>query len=208
MNYLAHLQLAPRQADAILGALLGDFRRHVDLSQLPPSIMLGVVHHRAVDKFTDSHPLIADMKSLFSRERRRYAGIIIDISFDHFLSRHWRRFNTDGREEFIRYAHGCLRQGQALLPPRMRQLLGYLIAEDWLGSYAELAGVADSLDRLARRLRFRNQLHGAIEEVHSNYLALERGFLEFYPQLQAHMRPSSGSALVTETRREPAFHLV
>jgi acyl carrier protein phosphodiesterase len=73
------------------------------------------------------------------------------------------------------------------MPPRMRQVMDYLVAEDWLGSYADLAGVEISLNRLSRRIRFRNNLHGAIGEVRENYAALEQGFLVFFPALQAHM---------------------
>ena len=214
MNYLAHLLLAQREAKTLLGALMGDFRKHVDVRELPEAILRGMEHHRAVDRYTDSHPLVRNLKSLFSQQRRRYAGIIIDISFDHFLSRHWQLFSAEHRSEFIDYVYDCLRQCRTSMPPRMQQAMHYMIQEDWLGSYVELAGVESSLNRLSRRIRFQNNLHGAIEEVAENYSGLERGFLEFFPQLQLYARPLattatlSESTLVTETGCQPTFHLV
>jgi len=187
MNYLAHLQLAPREARVILGALMGDFRKYVNLPSLPVAIIRGMEHHRAVDKFTDSHPQVKSLKELFSRCRRRYAGIIIDITFDHFLSRHWQRFNMDDRSEFITYVYGCLRQDLCIMPPRMQRVTNHMLHEDWLGSYTDLAGVENSLNGVSRRIRFANNLYGAIAEVVENYHELEHGFLEFFPELQANV---------------------
>ncbi|OGT77947.1 MAG: hypothetical protein A3J35_03760 [Gammaproteobacteria bacterium RIFCSPLOWO2_02_FULL_52_10] len=194
MNYLAHLVLAPREAHAILGALMGDFRKHVNVRELPEEILLGMEHHRAVDKFTDSHPQVRCLKKLFSQNRRRYAGIIIDITFDHFLSRHWHAFSAENRSEFIDYVYGCLRQRWPVMPPRMQHAMHYMLQEDWLGSYVDLAGVENSLNQLSRRIRFQNNLYGAIAEVKDNYPALERGFLEFFPQLIDHVTPGKSAA--------------
>ena len=203
MNYLAHVLLAPREVHAILGALMGDFRKHVNWCELPVPIVQGMEHHRAVDKFTDSHPQVSSMKKLFSRARRRYAGIILDITFDHFLSRHWQAFTAEDRTEFIDFVYGCLRQSPAILPLRMHHAMHYMMQEDWLGSYAELDGVASSLNRLSQRMRFQNQLYGSIEEVRANYTALEQGFLEFFPQLIDHVTPGRSAMLVAKPAAMP-----
>ena len=187
MNYLAHLHLSARSTQAIVGNLMGDFRKHITDTALPEDVLLGIENHCRVDRFTDSHPVIRELKHVFSSKRRRFAGIIMDVAFDHFLSRHWHGFHDDERTEFIGYVYSCLRQGSILMPPRMQHAVRYMIEEDWLGSYADLDGIDTCLNRIAHRIRFENNLYGAVEEVRQNYAGLERGFLNFFPQLIEHV---------------------
>ena len=95
MNHFAHLVLAQPTVESTVGNLLGDFARGVDAEALPPPVRAGLLNHRAVDRFTDSHPLISEMKLGFSRRRRRFAGIALDIYFDHLLMNHWEQFAAE-----------------------------------------------------------------------------------------------------------------
>ena len=92
MNYLAHLVLSQPHADSYFGNLLGDFRRGVKVTAFSESVQAGVTNHLLVDKFTDSHPAVIAAKQQVSTQRRRFAGILLDICFDHFLLVHWQRF--------------------------------------------------------------------------------------------------------------------
>lgn len=93
MNHFAHLVLAQATVESTVGNLLGDFARGLDQQQLTPGIMAGLLNHRAVDRFTDNHPLVQEMKLGFNSQRRRFAGIALDIYFDHLLIQHWDRFD-------------------------------------------------------------------------------------------------------------------
>lgn len=187
MNYLAHADLSFPDSLSILGNLMGDFRKYIRNADLPDRVMLGIENHCRVDRFTDNHPGIINLKKLFSRHRRRYAGIIIDISFDYFLSKHWHKFNDGARDIFIGYVYDCLDHCRALMPSQMQRVMHYMIEEDWMGSYARMSGIETSLDRISYRIRFENNMRGAIEEVESNYEELENRFLEFYPQLNKYI---------------------
>ena len=187
MNYLAHLHLSARSTHAIVGNLMGDFRKHLTGTALPADVLLGIENHCLVDRFTDSHPIIQELKQVFSSKRRRFAGIILDVAFDHFLSRYWHRFHDQERLDYICYSYGCLERGRHLMPSRMQHVVHYMITEDWLGSYIELVGIGFSLDRISHRIRFKNNLYGAVEEVERHYAELESGFLEFFPQLIDHV---------------------
>ena len=194
MNYLAHLFLSPRSTHAVVGNLMGDFRRHVRNNALPTEVLQGIENHCRVDRFTDSHVGIRGLKHVFSSKRRRYAGIILDVVFDHYLSRHWHTFRDEPRVDYIGYLYGCLQRGRGLMPPRMQTVVAYMIEEDWLGSYVDLAGIDTCLNRMSHRIRFDNNLYGAIEEVQANYNELEAGFLEFFPQLMEHINQLSGDS--------------
>lgn len=183
MNYLAHLRLAGRDRHSIIGNLMGDFRRYLNGAVLPSAVLAGIENHQRVDKFTDSHPEVRRLKRCFSRNRRRYAGIILDMAFDHFLAVHWDSYYSEPRETFINHCYSCLAGGKELMPVRMQNTVNYMILEDWLGSYRDLAGIDIALNRLSRRIRFENRLEGAVEEVADNYFFIAEGFHTFFPAL-------------------------
>lgn len=188
MNHFAHLALAQPTVESTVGNLLGDFARGVDLQNLPADILAGLHNHRAVDRFTDAHPLVSDLRNLFSPPRRRFAGIALDIYFDHLLIVHWSRFDQRDVETVIGEFYVRMRAGQELMPGAdMRRVTQRMIEYDWFGSYRNLENIAESLDRVACRIRFANRFDNAIEDLAANQETIEAGFLEFYPDLQQHV---------------------
>lgn len=162
---------------------MGDFRKHIRQESFPENIEAGIRHHLEVDRFTDTHILIKDLKKYFSPERRRFAGIITDVVFDHYLIRHWSRFSEIELDEFIGRVHRDIRSLWHFMPERMQKVMDYMIREDWLTSYTDLSGIEAALDRMSLRIRFENKLYGSIEEVVENYETMENVFLEFFPEL-------------------------
>ncbi len=184
MNHLAHVFLAPDSPEARVGSILGDFARGVDLSALPYAVRLGVRHHRAVDSFTDQHPEVLASKQVFSRQRRRFAGVALDVLYDHFLLKHWSRFSDIDRREYIRHIYGELKEKEHLMPESMARVTRRMIVNDWFGAYEDLENVGYALDRVAERIRFRNDFTGIVTEIRENHDELEHGFLSFFPDLQ------------------------
>ena len=188
MNHFAHLVLAQPTVESTVGNLLGDFARGVDPASLPASIQAGLRNHSMVDRFTDSHPLVKEMKRGFSAGRRRFAGIALDIYFDHLLLIHWGRFEERGLEESIAGFYRRMDEGQEMMPhDNMRRATRRMIDHDWFGSYRDLDSVAESLDRVAGRIRFANRFDNAIEDLQRNHESISAGFFEFYPQLQRYV---------------------
>ncbi len=171
----------------MVGNLMGDFRKYLGDEVLPDKVNLGIKNHLLVDKYTDSNPIVLDLKRLFSSERHRFAGIIIDVTFDYFLSLHWQNFSDKDRGEFIDETHRNIISLSNIMPERMQLTMNYMIRDEWLRSYARLEGVGYALDRMSARIRFENKLAGAIEEIESNYQQLEEGFLQFFPTLVEHV---------------------
>ena len=69
----------------------------------------------------------------------------------------------------------------------MRRVTGRMVEYDWFGSYRDIDAVAESLDRVAARIRFSNRFANAIEDLQRNHEQIRDGFFEFYPQLQQHV---------------------
>jgi len=183
LNYLAHLYFSDPTVESRVGNLLGDFARGVDINQLSVPVRQGLINHRQIDQFTDTHPQVRELKTLFSRQRRRFSGIVLDVLFDHFLIHHWQRFTNDPLDPFIDQAYRDLYRGFPLMTDQMQRVVGRMIEGDWIRSYEDIDQVGFALDRIAGRIRFRNDFSGSISEVQQQYDTLEAGFLQFFPDL-------------------------
>ncbi len=105
MNYLAHLLLAGDGDDARLGSVLGDFVKGDPAGRFDAGICEGIFQRRRIDRYTDAHQVTIQSRARFSQQRRRFSGVIVDVCWDHFLSRHWHRFSSRDRASFIEEAY-------------------------------------------------------------------------------------------------------
>jgi len=188
VNYLAHIFLSPPDPEQQLGSLIADFTRGQLITladDYAPGIMQGIALHRKIDSFTDKNAWVLDSKALFSAEYRRYAGIILDILYDHFLNRNWTAYSSVDRGCFIAEFYQLLAQEQASLPIRLKRLAPRIVREDWLGSYHDLQVLDRVYQRISLRLRKPNPLDSALLEVKRLYSPLAENFTRFFPELMA-----------------------
>ena len=189
MNYFAHLVLAQPTIESTVGNLLGDFAKGINHKALNEAVTSGLNNHRAVDRFTDSHESILALKQLFSPQRRRFAGIALDVYFDHLLMTHWQQFYSRPLQSVIDSFYQRMLEGQDLMPSlNMRTTTKRMVDYDWFGSYRDIDSIAHALDRIAARLRFENRFDNAIEDIMSNKSIIDESFLEFFPNLESHIR--------------------
>ena len=192
MNYLAHFHLSHGNDDLLIGALLGDFIKGPLKGERERSIEQGIFLHRKIDAFTDSHPLLKEAHQLFSQPYRRYAGIMTDVAFDHFLNQHWLQFHQQSLATFSQEIFQLITSSDHLTPPAKRQAES-LARYDVFENYQHWQTVEAALERISQRLIRENPLASGAMEMHQHYSKLEDVFLEFYPELQKH---------VSELRRE------
>ena len=194
MNYLAHIYLASQSDDAMIGALLGDFAGADYAGDYTPEIEREIAIHRKVDSYTDSHPIVLAAKEQFEPGRRRFAGILLDIFYDHVLLSNWERYSDRPANELISRFYRALEIRQAILPERLQRMLPYMVGQDWLGSYREFAGVELTVARVSQRLSRNGELmRDGLEDLRRLHVGLSAGFYEFFPQL---------TRFVEETRTE------
>ncbi len=184
MNFLAHIFLAQHSEQAMIGALLGDFVKANVSGQYPVEVEAEILLHRKVDVFTDSHPIVKDAIQSFADGRRRYAGIVLDVFYDHLLAKNWSRYSGVPLDTFVRRFYDGLLNHEELLPPKLKEVLPRMVSQDWLGSYQHFSGVEVAIDRTSQRLsRNGDLLREGLLDVQSNYAALEEGFHVFFPDL-------------------------
>lgn len=188
MNYLAHVFLADNTPEALVGAMLGDFVKGAAKNNYAPLIQRNIELHRQIDAYTDAHPIVRAAKTVIAPERRRFAGILLDIFYDHYLARHWSRFSPLALPVFTQQVYAALQAHHALLPERLQKMLPYMRAEDWLASYAQVTWIEVTLERLGRRLRPGNPLAGSVAELQQHYARFESDFLTFFPELHARVQ--------------------
>ncbi len=195
MNYFAHLVLSQTTLESKVVNLLGNFARGIDQSALDPAVLAGLNNHRAVDRFTDSYIRATGIKQCFSPARRRFAGIALDVYFDHLLMNHWHEFDPRNLGEVIADFYARMDRGRGLMPgSEMRRVTARMISDDWFGSYRDINSVAEALDRIAMGIRFPNQFGNIIEDIRRHEDIILELFIDFFPELKAHV-----SSLALET---------
>lgn len=192
MNYLAHLHLGGQRPGQLLGSLYGDFVKGPLHDRWPADIEAGIRLHRQIDAFTDSHPVVLQAKQRFPSERRRYAGILVDLFFDHCLAAHWHQYANEPLNDFTARVYLVLRE-EAELPDKLALIAPRMAAQDWLGSYRDFSVMEQVVASMSRRMSRPEGLTGGVVELQQLYAPLLRDFHEFYPQLQAFAHHRSGS---------------
>jgi acyl carrier protein phosphodiesterase len=191
MNYLAHAYLGDRDAEFMLGSLIGDFVKGTPGPPYSPGVIDGIFFHRRIDTYADHHRATLASRNLFSEPLRRYAGIILDICYDHFLSKNWDRYSSEDLSDFIHRTYRLLLNHRSILPPRLASILPRMLDQDWLACYRSLKGVDLTLKRMSKRLRNPDGFNGAAGEISRHYPLLEKNFFDFFPDLVQYSRSLS-----------------
>ena len=195
MNYLAHLCLAGPEPEARLGALLGDFVfGQAALADWGALERREIVIHRRVDRYTDEHPQVVAARRLFAHGRQRYAGIALDVYYDHCLARDWARYCDTPLDAFTAPFYRYLLSRQDELPERLRRIAPLMASGDWLGSYRRRDSVDLAVTRIATRLsRNGDRLVACLEDLRRHEAEIAAGFELFFPQLAAYASSLRGS---------------
>jgi acyl carrier protein phosphodiesterase len=178
LNFLAHAVLAGDEPALIVGGVVGDWIKGPLPAGLPPGLARGVALHRAIDRHAEDHPAFRRSRARVSAERRRYAGVLVDIFYDHLLARDWPLPAPLAASCAGIYAH--LADHLDALPAPAQGAMRLMAAEDWLGSYAGLAGITDVLQRMSRRARQPNPLAGGEAELLADPAGFAADFAEWY----------------------------
>jgi acyl carrier protein phosphodiesterase len=185
VNYLAHLLLAGDRPDVLVGSLLGDFLRGPIPVSLPPDIALGVRLHRAVDAYTDHHPMFRRSVARTPVPWRRYGPIIVDVYYDHLLARDWALHHPDPLEDFAGRSYALLVSRLPALPAQARAPVSRVVDADLLVAYRQFSTVQSALRRIGTRLRRPRDLAAALPELRRQERGLEEDFQIFFPALRA-----------------------
>ncbi|MEZ0484361.1 acyl carrier protein phosphodiesterase [Fibrella aquatica] len=190
MNLLAHAWLSDKNDDYLIGNFIGDFIKGDPMHPrhgLFPAEIDGIRIHRAIDSFTDSHEEVQAVRTLLYPRCHKYAGVAVDVFFDHFLATQFKEVTGDVLDEFVRYVYATLHTRKDRLPLRAARMAHYMMEQDWLRHYQTTAGIDRALSGLARRTQFPSGLDTVVDDLVLHYDAINLHFLRFWPLLKAHI---------------------
>jgi acyl carrier protein phosphodiesterase len=187
MNFLAHLYLSGKEEDVIVGNFVADAVKGNSLHNFPEGMERGIRLHREIDHFTDQHPVFRTSKSRLSANYRMYAGVIVDLYYDHFLAKFWTDFSDENLQQLVARTYFLLVRRFHLLPPRSRRILPYMITQNWLVGYRDLNVLQKVFNGMSRRTSHPSGMENAIQDLKADYSLYENEFRAFFPEIIQHI---------------------
>jgi len=185
VNFLAHALLAGDDPALIVGGVVGDWIKGNLPAGLQDDLARGVALHRAIDSHAEQHAAFRQSRARVSVQRRRYAGVLVDVFYDHLLARDWAAIHHQPLNEFCANVYGLIEDRMDNLPAASHLALRMMVREDWLSSYTQVEGITDVLARMSRRARRPNPLAGGEQELLADLMGFERDFRHWLADAQA-----------------------
>ena len=200
MNWLAHVFLSEPNVEFQLGNLLADVVRGEQREAMSADFVRGAICHKAIDAFTDAHPVVKRSRGRIGSELRRFSGVLVDVFYDYCLARNWERYSPVALDAYTAAFYSGAQASRIELPAGARTMLERIIRYDLLGTYARVDGVERALHRISTYLESRWHKQFALDRGVRDLLDQEAAFVadfhEFFPTLRSHV-----SALLVTSRR-------
>lgn len=188
MNFLAHIYLSGNNDEVKIGNFIGDYVKGSAYHIYPEKIKEGILLHRFIDSFTDKSTHTLDAKSLFAPKYRKYAGVVIDIIYDHFLAANWNRYSYVTLKDFIDDFHELLIKHNDMLPAEAQNIVPKLIRNKRLYSYKDIEGIRSVLSTMSKYTSLPDHSDFAIEVLENNYELLKRYFFLFFSDITYYIK--------------------
>ena len=183
MNYLAHIYLSGTNDLLKIGNFMADSIKGNDYEKYAPEIKKGILLHRHIDSFTDSHPIYRRSKHRLHEKYGHYSGVIMDILYDHFLAKNWSKYSNEKLEDYANDFYKLLQDNYDILTERIKGMMPYMIARNWFVSYASIAGLEMILFQMDYKTKHRANMQEAIVELQDFYTEFESEFFLFFEEL-------------------------
>jgi acyl carrier protein phosphodiesterase len=188
MNFLAHIYLSGDNDLIKIGNFMADGIRGKQFKDYPVDVQKGIILHRAIDTFTDAHPVFRrSTKKLHSRYHH-YAGVIVDVFYDHFLAKNWTTYSNENLSDYITAFYKSLSENTPILSEKTVKLMPYMIDQNWLLSYQTIEGINNILTQMDGRTKNKSKMRFATEELSELYIDFEEDFTDFFEDLRAYAR--------------------
>ena len=185
MNFLAHIFLSGNNELITLGNFSGDGVRGKGYKKFPVEIQVGILLHREIDTFTDTHPTVRKSTKRLHTYYSHYSSVIIDIFYDHFLAKNWSDYCDVPLDSYVADFYKSLVKHLDILPARIQRLTPFMIEQNWLLSYAEIDGIQSVLSGMNRRTKGKSKMNLATKQLQQFYKEFESEFKDFFAELMS-----------------------
>lgn len=183
MNYLAHIYLSGDNDLITIGNFIADGIKGNQYKTYPLDIQIGILLHRNIDTYTDAHETVRKSTKRLHEKYGHYSGIIVDMLYDHFLAKNWHHYCKIPLEDYTNSFYDSLNDHYDLLPLRIKKMMPYMLADNWLVSYASIDGISRALEGMNRRTKNQSGMNEAIIELETFYTAFQNEFTLFFDEL-------------------------
>jgi acyl carrier protein phosphodiesterase len=183
MNYLAHSFLSFSSEPILFGQFIADDIKGNKWQLLDKEVQKGVLLHRFIDDYTDTHPLLLDLKKKMHPSLGKFSGVVLDVLFDHVLSLKWHNYSEHHRESWIQATYAQLRKRHIDMSDRRRFISEKMIEHDWMNMYLTQEGTSKILNQMAGRIHFTNPLKDSFDVYLTYENVIISTFDEFFPQI-------------------------
>lgn len=185
MNYLAHAYLSHKRPGILIGNMISDFVKGKKRFDYPKEIQQGIVLHREIDYFTDTHSATKEAKEIFRPAYRLYSGSIMDVIYDHFLALDKNEFTDETLKTFTLLTYETLDRFTDYFPEKFGMMYPYMKMHNWLYNYQYLQGIQKSLGGLVRRAKYLEESDTAYMLLTEHYEDLKKLYGLFFPEVKA-----------------------
>ena len=191
MNFLAHSYLSFSE-EQLVGNMIADFVKNRDVARLPESIQKGIKLHRAIDTFTDAHPLIHEAKAPFRPLVRLYSGAFVDVAFDYFLANDTTENSQREWQEHSQRVYAVLRRYEEFLPEVFKKVLDKMQQDDWLYNYRNEWGIEYSFRNVVNKAQFLDKTINVFPAFLANKDFLREKYEIFFPEIKSFVQDFVG----------------
>ncbi len=183
MNFLAHLYLSGDERDTILGNLIADSVKGNDYENFRPGVKAGILLHRKIDVFTDEHPVVERSKERIRHRYHKFSGVVVDMFYDHFLAAQWEKYSAKDLYDVTVSAYEILLSNFLILPARIKRILPFMLASNWLYSYRDLKMMERYFRGMSKRASFYSGMENAVDDLKEHYEGFSEDFSAFFPDI-------------------------
>jgi acyl carrier protein phosphodiesterase len=184
MNFLAHIYLSGDNDLMKIGNFMADGIRGNDYLKFPEEVKKGILLHRQIDTFTDLHPVYRQSKHRLHQKYGHYAGVIMDILYDHFLAKNWTKYSNEPLADYVESFYESLKDNKNILTEKTTNMMPYMLESNWLKSYETIAGIEMILFQMDYRTKHRANMQEAVVELQLFYKEFESEFTIFFNELK------------------------
>ena len=183
MNFLAHLYLSKDNKNILIGNFISDAIKGSDYKNYPHEIKAGILLHREIDTFTDTHPIVKRSMHRLNKRYRHYDGVIIDLLYDHFLAKNWANYSEIPLSLYAQNVYDFLQANVDSFPEELQKLLPHMIEHNWLITYSTINGMERVLNGMNQKTKGISKMNLAIEDLKIYYNELEADFTSYFEEL-------------------------
>ncbi|MFC5044936.1 ACP phosphodiesterase [Aquimarina hainanensis] len=183
MNFLAHIYLSGDDTELRIGNFIADAVKGKKFLEFPDRIQQGIILHRKIDTYTDTHPIVRQSISRLFPKYRHYSGVIVDILYDHYLAANWQKYHATPLNKYVSLFYQDLETYHDILPKNIKRFYPYMIKDNWLLSYATVTGISTVLHNMNHRTKNKSKMNFAVIELEEYYDEFQKEFESFFKEL-------------------------